>query len=465
MVLFVSISDDLAAEKLANVKMTNSPQELASMNQSLSAGNQAICNWAVQNNGQVLQNSGEMVVSIQASALPTLKEAKRSYENLTGNRVSIGIGTSTLDAAKAMEVARIRGGDRVIFYTEECDLVLNERGKLNKSVDLALKKDEPPIAPDGNLGPNKKQKKLDANTINAPIPNIAEGQQNTPAPLEIEKIMGKLGNEGASPKAPAFHGKLAGLATENTPVAPAQSPHHSVKQTLGQALQLLHAQSPAIEELKVLNPQLYQGINELALTVVELTRLVANDTIQKSENSSNPVQKIASIVGKDLANHDCKSGACYHATEAMYHLMGGKEAGYQPHVVDGHWSLKNQHSGKEYFGNGSTISKPKKFATEQPSSKAVALIDEVIRNGPVNKSDNDLLPYYMPKPKKPPARQYLKLPFGSVNNGRMKIMRRNGEPGYKTLLSGMVQSKTDAPPIMGPNSHPASPKEPYSNKE
>jgi hypothetical protein len=87
-------------------------------------------------------------------------------------------------------------------------------------------------------------------------------------------------------------------------------------------------------------------------------------------------------------NSNKLAGHCYVTSEAIYHLLGGKEAGYTPHTVkvDGvvHWFLRD--------GDGTVIdatagqfedpvpyheSRGRGFLTKQPSKRARRLIERI----------------------------------------------------------------------------------------
>ena len=326
------------------------------------------------------------------------------------------------------------------------------------------------------FGHDSKYKRLAANTINSPVKPLQGGETEfQPDPLNVEALQNHLDVD--APKKQGFHGKISALAP---PTQAPPDPYTDIKTKLATALQALRAQAIGLEELQVLNPQLYQGINDLALAVVEMAKQIIQpasaplDQLAKSGGGKSPVQKISDVLASKSPNHDCKSGDCYHSAEAMYHLLGGKEAGLSPYADQGHWYVKNTQSGKVHDPHGGpTSGKPKKFATEQPSSKAVSLIEDVIRNGPVKKSLEDenevpespLAKVYLPKPKKPRGKTYVKLPIGSRKGNKIKVLYNNGEVGFKTLSAGQVASKIKGPALLGANTFPASPKEPYTGKK
>lgn len=90
-----------------------------------------------------------------------------------------------------------------------------------------------------------------------------------------------------------------------------------------------------------------------------------------------------------------RRGGCYVTAEALYHLLGGKSAGYVPMVLNHeggtHWYL-------EHRGSATTILDPTEwqfagtpdyskgrgcgFLTKKPSKRAQALMDKLIWTDP-----------------------------------------------------------------------------------
>ena len=110
-----------------------------------------------------------------------------------------------------------------------------------------------------------------------------------------------------------------------------------------------------------------------------------------------PELRNAQWTGKATENPDPMTGLCYVASEALYHMLGGKEAGWTPRVLnhetwpeglaDGetHWFLRHasgevadptasQFGGKEIpYENSKGVG----FLTKQPSKRAQIVIDRV----------------------------------------------------------------------------------------
>ncbi len=88
-----------------------------------------------------------------------------------------------------------------------------------------------------------------------------------------------------------------------------------------------------------------------------------------------------------------KDGNCYVASEALYHLLGGRAAGWTPHVMriksgtyGTHWFLKHE-SGlildptAQQFGNKKIsyeLARGTGFLTRRPSARAAALMEKIL---------------------------------------------------------------------------------------
>lgn len=83
-------------------------------------------------------------------------------------------------------------------------------------------------------------------------------------------------------------------------------------------------------------------------------------------------------------------GNCYVTAEALYHLLGGKAAGYVPMVMnwegDTHWFLKHKPTGllidptKSQFEQTPdyTLARGSGFLTKEPSKRARSLMQTMV---------------------------------------------------------------------------------------
>ncbi len=104
------------------------------------------------------------------------------------------------------------------------------------------------------------------------------------------------------------------------------------------------------------------------------------------------IDKISQYLSDDLLKPGYKPGAhCYVASEALYHLLGGKEAGFKPmnvkHEGVQHWFLLSN-KGVVIDVTADQFSTPvpydqargRGFLTKKPSKRAQTLIERV-KNG------------------------------------------------------------------------------------
>lgn len=92
---------------------------------------------------------------------------------------------------------------------------------------------------------------------------------------------------------------------------------------------------------------------------------------------------------KYRGNENPLTGHCYVASEALYHLMGGRKSGWVPHNIkhegDQHWYLKNKETGEIIDPTAGQFKTPvpyhlgrgKGFLTAEPSKRAAQLIAKI----------------------------------------------------------------------------------------
>ncbi len=119
-----------------------------------------------------------------------------------------------------------------------------------------------------------------------------------------------------------------------------------------------------------------------------------------NEYERKVVRAVISVLTPDLKHPNWQDGVrgpnghCYHASEAVYHLLGGSASGYVPHYEDRggatHWYLVHQ-SGRvldvtdgDWEGEDSEhagFGEPKPFYTAWPSKRAAEVIRRVKSRG------------------------------------------------------------------------------------
>ena len=96
------------------------------------------------------------------------------------------------------------------------------------------------------------------------------------------------------------------------------------------------------------------------------------------QQEATVVAAVKKVIGYPL-------GQCYPASEAVYHLLGGKASGYTPVRGGGHWWLRRPDgtildvTAEQYDPEGFdyTIGKGGGFLTRQPSKRAMKILNQI----------------------------------------------------------------------------------------
>lgn len=119
------------------------------------------------------------------------------------------------------------------------------------------------------------------------------------------------------------------------------------------------------------------------------------------------VEKVKSHLSDDLrqpqyrGKENCLAGHCYVASEAVYHMLGGQQAGWVPqsiqHEGGPHWYLKHKFSGFIVDPTVSQFNTPpdyskgvgRGFLTRQPSKRAQTVLDRVAKGHSLAKMSDE----------------------------------------------------------------------------
>lgn len=270
------------------------------------------------------------------------------------------------------------------------------------------------------------------------------------------------------------------------------SQSEQVKEQVVQALQALKAQAPVLEQVKSVAPGAYKAMMLLAQSVIGLAKqLSPAQPMQKSEGSKDKTAKLVDQVrnahkdesrGKIDLEH-CQKGDCYEQVDALYHLLGGEESGYQPHFLyhgnfGPHWFLKNAqnrildpmadtHHEPLPYDKGL----PANFLTDGPSQGAMEVIHKILGfDQPEQQQKAEMKAEAEPHDKPPegdelekaklpmphaPTRNNVTLPVGSQVDQKLKVQHQDGSTSWKQVGSGEIRS-------MDPAGHATSSRTPNS---
>jgi hypothetical protein len=500
--VFISWDGDHIGRQVGRASLHDDVEGLRRISQQIDHGNVIWKSWIESHGGSLVSMGGdEGRAEVPAAYLDELDKIRKQYQEAVGSTVSVGVGMKLSESDRALLAAKLRGGDRIEFYTDEVNEIVTEAEKRgqqteeNKIADEYLNKTELLIKtlkfkaafrhPSGevydtgnchrlDLLPSgweenpglvhgfideqgkfydRKQalealkrpdlRHLDSTDLEggsvgavgeprfrglskiamnpgafAGVSAPSQATVDKPTPIQGEHSEAQVAadeqeNSGQSPELThagddfeqQFHDAARSQEQEDTQGhAQATKNIDDVKKKIVVALQMLKQQAPVMEQIKQTAPDAYQAMVGLAQAVIGLSREIqaaspvkkyeeeVEEILRKTERR-NPrdmmVDAVRGALGAQVG-HDCMGGDCYAGAEALYHLLGGNEAGWNPSVVNHqnvpHWYLKNRHSGTIIDPTANQreapapydMGKAKSFVTALPSKRAGQVISKVL---------------------------------------------------------------------------------------
>jgi GNAT superfamily N-acetyltransferase len=290
--LFISIDAPDVSERMKTLSAANEPDEMRRLDQATDLARAIWKSWALQTGGSVLTEVGPMIrVQIAADYIDELPALKERYASALDSRVAIGVGTELLQADRALAAARKLGGNLALPYSEYVEEALDDKPEHPELLPVAksqapVAKSQAPVAM--NHGAYTGAHRPASPKVEKPVPTQGEHSE---AQAAYDVI-----NDDERPPAPEGTHAAADYEAQLHEHAKAQGEKDkresvqnnadvaATKQKIAQALQLLQAQAPVMEQLKQSSPETYQAMVGLAQSVVELARAMrGGEPMQKAE--------------------------------------------------------------------------------------------------------------------------------------------------------------------------------------
>lgn len=402
MMVYVSFDGDAIGQMVGRARLADDVEGIRRVSQSIEQGNKIWSSWVESHGGSVIEMGGdEGALEVPADYLDELPKIRQQYADAVGASVSVGVGLKISESSKALIAAKLRGKDRIEFYTDEVNEIIAEAER-NKDSEQKKIVDE-------YLSPMMKNNGVTVPTVDKPVATQGEHSEAEEARAIADQAQSPEATHAGRDFEDEFHDHARSQEQEDTAKAASSTKDlTAIKQQIVQSLQVLKQQAPIMEQLKQSSPDAYAAMVGLAQAVVGLSRQINPDQpMSKSEDlnknaiqspSARMVDAVRSAGGPSAPQHganNCLNGSCYVKAEALYHLLGGKEAGWTPmhvsHEGGPHWFLKNRHSGKtldpssDHFESAVPYNQArgKEWLTgENPSKKALMVMDQAIKQGP-----------------------------------------------------------------------------------
>lgn len=125
--IYISFEADELDQKLELAAMSDKADEIRRISQAIERGNEIWRSWCITVGGDSISlNGGVGRVCVGADHLEDLESIKERFASALDSLVSIGVGLKLYEADRALEVAKLRGGDKVVFYTPELEEEIKE---------------------------------------------------------------------------------------------------------------------------------------------------------------------------------------------------------------------------------------------------------------------------------------------------------------------------------------------------
>jgi hypothetical protein len=456
--VFVCWDGDHIGRQVGRAVLSDNVEEVRRVDQAINAGNELWRSFALRCGGSVIEIGGdEGRVEITADHLPELPKIARQYADTVGATVSVGVAVRLSESAKALLVAKLRGGSRIVVWDDSMGAEIaaatatpqTEKDKLsdeylNKALDTA------PGKTTGGAGP--------APASSAPPPK----QPKIPPPPD------------PSPTTDDFESQLHDLAQHQGMLDDVDSTNDEshmddVRNKVVETLMTVRQQLPLIQQLQQAAPEIYASIIGLVQGLIALGREVTGSDVSGTASAAveaAPADDSASAEDSGTGEPTAKSWKDVACKECGKFRGSNDEC----EACQKFKALTGDHDCTNVGGPDECAdidcpscahkaepppNKPAPVVTAQPPTPQNAIPTTSGQNSAVNRAGTNA---HLGGGAQA-GRAHIKLPPGSALDGKVKIQHLDGSAGWKNVLSGMISGFEDSP-LFGANSFPVSSRQP-----
>lgn len=294
MKVFITFDGDHIGREVGRATLNDDVPGLRRLSQAIEAGNRVFKSWVELCGGNMIEVGGdEGSAEVPADRLDELPAIAQQYAQTVGSTVSVGVGMCLSQAAKAMLVSKLHGGNKILFYAEQMEKELQKAKSQNhteedKLAQAYLNKGEhtAPMNPHAFQGA---QRPVTPAKAASPEPTQGEHSDAHNAYQTIED--GTLPQPELTHAGQDFEEMFHQFATsqeqEDQRVAAerAQSSDALKQQVVG-ILQQIKQYAPILEQMKQQLPEVYQAVMAMSQVMVGLAKELVTQEQQPGQEES-----------------------------------------------------------------------------------------------------------------------------------------------------------------------------------
>ena len=129
---YIAINGDNVGQGIGNAVASDDYEGLSKLSQNIKDSHGMIEGWIESKGGEVITSTGdEGIYAIPLEACEELESIKSQYQEMSGNTITIGVGSSMSEASKALIYGKLNEKDQIVEYFPEIESYLSEDDEEN----------------------------------------------------------------------------------------------------------------------------------------------------------------------------------------------------------------------------------------------------------------------------------------------------------------------------------------------
>ena len=471
--VFLTLEGDDTGLQTGRAVSTDDPELLARIAQGVSRGHDGLRSWALSTGGRIIDTAGGVVLELPAAALADLPGVRRLYQDATGATLSVGVGKTLSQSAKALLAAKEQPEKEKIVD----EYLRSEKPGLSAGISKMVLESPPLVKDEGSAAGTADH----GGGVSKPA-RAQPHHQTAPGPAAGAPVAPELTHAAEDFEK---HFRAAADAQEGADRA-AQARNSedmdALKQQVAKALEGLRGQLPVLGQIKAAYPETYKSVMGLVQSVVVLARglQAGDDELAKREQGAKVWRSTGwgtDVVTIPSAGHPQRDAYDRAFLEGVAHqYAGGDTTRLKPLKVPVA-KLTPGNSGRGVANKDRFNLYRRMYAAGDQAPPLVVqrtktgyqILDGTHRYeaakaaGATHVRAVELAKEELGKDAPNPAEHAPGAPVGTVHNGKLKVQHADGDKGWKGVRAGMITGlEPGGVGGGGANSHAVSSREPSS---